>query len=62
MGITPKEDLMVLHVAEKRINRKILDHEIFDGSYTKLITTEDFSFEDKVIIYAYYHTSVSTSA
>ena len=41
---------MVLYVVEKRINRKILDQEIFDGSYTKLIIAEDFNFEAKVII------------
>ena len=45
---------MVLCVVEKRINRKILDQEIFDRPYTKLITAEDFNFEGKVITLPLY--------
>ena len=45
---------MVFYVVEKRINRKILDQEIFDGSFTKLITAEDFNFEGKVVTLPIY--------
>ena len=51
---------MVLYAVEKRNNRKILDKEIYDGSYTKLITAEDFNFTGKVIISIYFSTSIPT--
>ena len=54
MDITPEEALMVFYVVEKMINRKILDEDIFDGSYSKVITAEDFNFEGKVITLPLY--------
>ena len=39
---------MVVYAVEKRINRRIMDQEIFYGSYTKLIIAKDFNFESKV--------------
>ena len=48
MVITPEEALMVLYAVEKRINRKITDQQIFDGSCTKLIIASNFNFEGKV--------------
>ena len=46
--ITLEDALMVIYAVEKRIKRKTMDWEIFDGPYMRLVIAEDLNFEGKV--------------